>query len=410
MAADGNRYRKIEVEYELEGEVNNLKLFLDAMKSGAPVIIFGCTKIGEKICEEIKFIDKEVNLCFFDNDLKKQGSYYCGFPVLKLEELEEKRLSAYFIIASSNAYEEIMEQLIGLGVKEDFIILPEPVLKRKIEFLKKDISRYKDIIEKRTPKKKLGFVVDLAEHCNLNCKSCDHFSPLARPFFTDKNYFTRDMKRMREIFGDHVTHIDLEGGEPLLNPEIVEFINIVSDIFPYTQIRIFTNGILLPKMSEEFWTECRTHHVILELTKYPINFNYDVAEDLASQHHVQLQYYSGGDVIKTSMHKPLDLEGMQDKYDNYHRCWNANSECIMLKKGKIYTCTMIPNLEIFNNYFHQNLEVTEKDYIDIYKNVTAEEIFEFLCNPMPACRYCKVREWTSGHKWEITERNIKEWI
>lgn len=386
-----------------------MKNFVRAIKHGKPIIIFGCTEIGKRICDEIKFLDKEANMYFFDNDIRKQGEYFCGLLVLKMKELEEKKQSAYFIISSLNAYEEMMEQLIGLGVEEDCIILPNVILKCKIESLKQDIREYEDIIAKRTPKKKLGFVVDLAEHCNLNCKSCDHFSPLASPFFTDKKSFSNDIKRMREIFGSNITHIDLEGGEPLLNQEIGDFIKIVSVVFPDTQIRIFTNGILLPKMSEEFWNTCKLNHVILELTKYPINFNYDEVENLAEQHNVRLIYYSGGDVIKTSVHKPLDLEGKQDKYDNYHNCWNANSECIMLKKGKIYTCTMIPNLQTFNNYFKQNIEVTEKDYIDIYKDITAEDILEFLCNPMPACRYCKVREWTSGHKWGITEKNIKEW-
>ena len=31
--------------------------------------------------------------------------------------------------------------------------------------------------------------IHLVDHCNLNCGGCNHFSPIAKPWFIDPNYF-----------------------------------------------------------------------------------------------------------------------------------------------------------------------------------------------------------------------------
>ena len=58
--------------------------------------------------------------------------------------------------------------------------------------------------------------VHLAEHCNLNCKYCLHFSNIADKEFYDLDKFRQDMKRMSEVFDKKVGHLQLLGGEPLL--------------------------------------------------------------------------------------------------------------------------------------------------------------------------------------------------
>lgn len=145
------------------------------------------------------------------------------------------------------------------------------------------------------------------------------------------------------------------------------------------------------------------------MTQYPIPFDYDLLEKLAEKASVKLNFYAGHNEEKLSMHKPMDLEGKQDKYVSFHHCYMANDICVMVKSGKLYACTLIPNLVHFNKYFNQKLEVTKRDYIDIHTDVTAEEIFDFLANPMPACRYCKVSEWRYDQIWQQSRRSIAEW-
>ena len=36
----------------------------------------------------------------------------------------------------------------------------------------------------------------LVEHCNLSCQRCGHFSPLAKPGFSDPEAFARDLRQL----------------------------------------------------------------------------------------------------------------------------------------------------------------------------------------------------------------------
>lgn len=376
------------------------------LKEHKAIGIFGCTQLGRELYELLKSFDENAEIFFIDNSEKMQKSGYCGEKVTEPGQLKNKQMFGMIILAGYAAFREMKAQLIELGIPEADIFIPESILLREAE---RKTRLAEEKVRRRMPKKTLSFVVDLAEHCNLNCQNCDHFSPLAEECFTELTEFDRDLHRLRQLFGDRISHIDLEGGEPLLNKDIIQFIEAAHKHFPATLLQIFTNGILLPEMSEAFWETCRKHRVVLEVTKYPIKLDYDRIGKMAEEKGVELKYYSGGDTLKTSLHKPLDLTGGQDAYENFTNCPIANGDCVMLKKGKLYTCTLIPNIETFNRYFEKNLEVTKRDYIDIYEDVTAEEILEFLCTPMPACRYCQVSKWTDGHPWRVSRKSMKEW-
>lgn len=65
----------------------------------------------------------------------------------------------------------------------------------------------------------------IADHCNLNCKACEHYSGLVKePHFPNLKKFTRDFERLHE-FIDDIGKIRILGGEPLLNPEVNECIS-----------------------------------------------------------------------------------------------------------------------------------------------------------------------------------------
>lgn len=64
----------------------------------------------------------------------------------------------------------------------------------------------------------------LADHCNLNCKGCTHFSNLVKePVLADYEQFRQDLRRLSGLFSN-IYEIFLLGGEPLLNPDAGNFI------------------------------------------------------------------------------------------------------------------------------------------------------------------------------------------
>ena len=93
--------------------------------------------------------------------------------------------------------------------------------------------------------------VDIADHCNLNCYSCLHFSQLAKEKYYDIEVFERDIKRMSEITGGWVGLFHIMGGEPLLNidfiKEIVSYTRNKEDKNLRFKYQMTTNGVYLKK-------------------------------------------------------------------------------------------------------------------------------------------------------------------
>ena len=101
----------------------------------------------------------------------------------------------------------------------------------------------------------------VAHHCNLNCRGCGHLSNLVEEeSFGDFNQFKRDLTRLSELF-ENVKVIRLMGGEPLLNPDCISFVETARDVFPKARISIVTNGLLLPSMSCEFYRQVKKMNV-----------------------------------------------------------------------------------------------------------------------------------------------------
>jgi MoaA/NifB/PqqE/SkfB family radical SAM enzyme len=278
------------------------------------------------------------------------------------------------------------------------------------DFLPHGIVR---IVQKRKNPDLFFFEVHIVEHCNLNCKGCSHFSCLADEEYLDTEVFDRDCKRISEI-SKSVTEIGILGGEPLLHPKLILFFNIIRKYFENsTAIRLTTNGILLTKQTGEFWKACAENNVYIDISNYPIKIDHTSIESMAKKFDVKVCYNDNvvsttDDRIKLMYKVPLDLEGRQNIADSYSKCPHVS--CITLRDGKIYRCCIVAHIKYFNEHFKTKLQITEGDYIDIYKTKNVMEIFDFLRGPFPFCRYCKSKERINDIKWAITKKDITEWI
>ena len=261
-------------------------------------------------------------------------------------------------------------------------------------------------IPEKKPHKLINFEVHLADHCNLNCVGCNHFSPLAESSYVSIETFKRDFERMGELFSHKCGRIHLLGGEPLLNPNIIELMKIARENFPEGEINIFTNGILLPQQDESFWRACHDNNINIAMTHYPIKLDVDKIRALADRFNVVFRC-SFAD--KTMFKESLDLSGSGNAIKNFAKCGKGNG-CIFLDNGKLYTCTLISNLKFFNKAFNQNIPVTEADYIDIYSDITPDEIFLKLATHVPVCSYCNIDGFQYGIKWHVSKREMSEWV
>ena len=242
--------------------------------------------------------------------------------------------------------------------------------------------------------------IHVADHCNLNCKGCSVCSPLTKVWFCDVVQTEKDLLELsRKI---QFARIALIGGETLLHPELTELVQIVRKAYPKVRVDIVTNGILLPKMSSEFWTVCRENEVFLCLSMYPpFRRNENTYLDLAKDEKVRMILAKNDSVwnkITCSFHRDkssADAHFRVCEQKNCHKLWHS----------KLYLCPAC-FLQHYNRYFNENHE-TVRGY-DIYK-YSGKELQQFMTRPDPACRYCTWVMKKEITQWDYSKREKSEW-
>ena len=279
----------------------------------------------------------------------------------------------------------------------------------------------KEGIIRTTPRKTIKICFDVIEQCNLNCAGCLVYSPCVKNngYVMDVRQFEDDICRLSELFSeDEITVISLSGGEPLLHHDIQLFPAIIRKYFQNVNIRIVSNGLLLEKMSNDFYRCLRDNKVTVEQTKYPIDLDFIRIKEKLYEENVRYVFFDNtGESEKTMQIFPvagddemseLALLNSNERL-HFFDCWEAN-QCIRVQDGKCYTCSRIPHIHLLNEMFGTNYKVMKDDYIDIYKAEKKQDIYEFLASAVPFCRYCQVEKITDGHKWKVSERKREEWI
>jgi hypothetical protein len=270
---------------------------------------------------------------------------------------------------------------------------------------------------KKTAKQRLSphnqpsyFVLNILDHCNLKCKGCDHFASIADERFVSLDDIQKDLGQMSKIVQGDFPRIGVMGGEPLLHPQLKEILIAARLSFPKTLIELVTNGILLLKQDEDFWRTCREQNIVIANTRYPINLDYKVIKEVSVAHGVIFEYGRGTEKFpRYSYKKTLDIKGEQNPIDSFIECFGDNMHPLLME-GKLYGCTVAPNVRHFNKRFGTNMQLEGEDFLDIDRVKEASELLNFLACPKPFCRYCDVRNRSFGHKWERSKQEINEWI
>jgi organic radical activating enzyme len=107
------------------------------------------------------------------------------------------------------------------------------------------------------------FEINVAEHCNLSCRSCSHLSPVLPKSFVDPNVVSRDLTMLSRSY--HTKVVRLLGGEPLLHPDLPAVLEAVRGSSVSDSIAVVTNGLLLPRLEADFWSAVDA----VEVSVYP---------------------------------------------------------------------------------------------------------------------------------------------
>lgn len=242
----------------------------------------------------------------------------------------------------------------------------------------------------------------VADHCNLNCKYCTHYSPLVpQPVYTEYEQFAADLRQLKKYIID-IGVIRILGGEPLLNPELGRFIELTRELYPASIITVVTNGMLIDRLEPSLIEAMKRNMAFFHISFYPPLK--DKVQEIQKYLYEKEIPYTITPMI-TEFNKTQTMTPQADE-DFFYRCFQASCTC--LHGGKMAPCYAPFTTKYFNAAFGQELPVEEG--IDLYdETLTAPVLKAELLIPMQRCSYCISGE---ARPWEIVGKNstMEDWV
>lgn len=252
----------------------------------------------------------------------------------------------------------------------------------------------------------IGYIeMHLVNHCNLNCRGCSHMSNLSPVDFIEEDYFEKEIEILNGKF--NVQTIRLMGGEPLLHPRISQLIALTRDILSHSRIELVTNGLLLVKMTDEFWKIIRDKDIVVSVSSYkPTMHISDGIIELFERHNIKYIFdisskQKDDKNYVFEFHKGLGNKKTHDGNKSSKVCFGKN--CYFYKDFKISKCAYPALIHLLNDKFSTSYVVEQDDFIDVRDINDGWDALKKLTEPMDFCSYC-IEE--RPHKFEWT--NIGE--
>lgn len=230
-------------------------------------LIFGAGLYGEKA---IRQLGEEIVCGFIDNNSQKQGTLFCGKPVISMEQAVKMKDSVSVLIASHYAvsmekqlkeygikdYSVFVEPLHGYYETDELIVNPYEFNKEaqteeewsnsvKMKYTRQAVFDETERLYKK-PSVFEHIEIETINRCNGNCSFC----PVNRSADTRKKAVMTE-----ELFRDIVNQLaeinysgrftTFSNNEPLLDDRIVSFNQYAREHLPNARMHLFTNGTLL---------------------------------------------------------------------------------------------------------------------------------------------------------------------
>ena len=256
----------------------------------------------------------------------------------------------------------------------------------------------------------------ITQVCNLACAGCTNYSDLSH-----KGYVTwKDGKEQLEKWLEIVDIPDfgIMGGEPLINPQVDEWLIGVRDLMPNAQIRFTTNGLLMHKHTDIIKLMHELGNVVFKITVHTPddeilkstiddifnNFQWTEVTEYGikrwkTSNNLRLQINYPTQFLKTfkgNYNNMLPFDSIPS--ESFNDC--IQQTCPLLYNGKIYKCStagLLKDTLDFNNIENE----AWKKHIDNGISTTDDinNIKRFVENfgkPNALCRQCPTKKDTSA--------------
>ena len=180
-----------------------------------------------------------------------------------------------------------------------------------------------------------AFELHVVEHCNLRCAHCCNMSP----YLDGKVLTAAEIEQQLVALARHL-HADvfkIMGGEPLLHPDITEVLRAIPRTGIADTVRLFTNGLLLSKMDDAFWTAL-DQLTVSSYSSAPVRPEHvEMIVEKARRFDVVLNVkrVDSFSEVMSSVRRGPDDPGTQAVYD---ACW-LRDRCLIARDGRFFKCT-----------------------------------------------------------------------
>jgi organic radical activating enzyme len=194
----------------------------------------------------------------------------------------------------------------------------------------------------------------ITQVCNLSCQGCTNYSDLRH-----RGYVS--WQQGREWFRTWQHRLDLPdigimGGEPLINPEWREWLQGLRDMFPSSQLRFTTNGLLLHRYPDILDFLDSIGNIVFKITVHVQDTGLEnQVQDLMTQrnwetviehgitrlrnkHGVRLQINRPTQFVSPFRNSYKDMAPWHSNpADAFNRC--VQQTCPLMYQGRIYKCS-----------------------------------------------------------------------
>lgn len=184
----------------------------------------------------------------------------------------------------------------------------------------------------------------VVDACNLACEFCTHYSNFKGPAnLKTLEQCESEWSPWAEVVRPDRFHI--VGGEPLLNPQIVEIVRLAFRVWPETTIYLYSNGLLLKKHPGL--------QSALKGGRYALGLHYCDDRDKQTEKFVRRFFLGTGvavDVVDGSQGwlqfyqfedgKPVPYSD-GDQRASWECCVAAQQGCLVLRSGSLWKCPQV---------------------------------------------------------------------
>jgi len=267
----------------------------------------------------------------------------------------------------------------------------------------------------------------LTQVCNLSCAGCSTYSDYAHRGYASwtetKSWLEQWLKRI------DIEDIGFMGGEPLINPQVLLWLNGVRKLLPDSRIRFPTNGLLLEKHWDVVEWLYQDGNAVLKITNHTDGAVLDTIDRLRSTYRWEPIHEYGIDRWVTDTGLRLQVNRPEQFTQTFRGTyatmepWHSNPEsayanchqktCPMLWKGRIYKCSTSaltqdawaahgsPNATAWTEYFNN----TTNGSVGLDSDIV--EFIENFGHPHSICQQCPTQvdnESFIKHRIKVVER------